>query len=128
MSKNLLLVAAGVSLSAALAAPAQAATLFARSFPLTGEVRLENISPSPVPIVFYSIKSAAGALNSSPTRWVSITEHYDAPFGSTPGNGFIDPIAEWMKISTTSTELTEGVFAGPGGSLAPQRAISLGRI
>jgi hypothetical protein len=102
--------------------------LFARLFPLTGEVRLENKSASAVPLVLYSIESPAGALNPSPVRWLSITEHYDAPFGSSPGNGFIDPIAEWMKISTTPMELTEGVFAGPGGSVPAKRAISLGRI
>ena len=128
MLKSLLIIVAGICLGGAAAVPIQAATLFARSFPHTGEVRLENRSIVPVPLVFYSIKSTAGALNGSPVRWLSITDHYDAPFGTTPGNGFIDPNNQWMKIAATSTELTEGAFSGPGGSLAPQRAISLGRI
>jgi hypothetical protein len=122
-------VAASLGLSGALAAPARSATLFAEMFPLTGEIRLENRNAtSPVPIVFYSIKSDAAALNGSPVRWLSVTEHYDSPFGATPGNGFIDANGAWVKLSSTSKELAEGALDVDGGSLAPQRAISLGRI
>jgi hypothetical protein len=109
-----------------LAAPACAADVNALLFPLSGEIRLRNPDPTAVPFVFYSISSdsaTSGALNSSPTVWRSITDNYDLS-----GNGFIDPSFNWTKISTTSTELTEGVFSGPGGSLAAYRSVSLGRI
>ena len=74
------------------------------------------------------IESAAGALNGSPVRWLSVTDHYDAPIAPTPGNGFIDPNGTWTKISSASIELTEGALDIDGGSLAPKRAISLGKI
>jgi hypothetical protein len=128
MLRKLLAVAVGVSLCAVRAAPAQAATLVARSFPLSGEVRLENHGVTPVPLVIISIKSTAGALNGSPVRWLSVTEHYDAPIAPTPGNGFIDPNGIWTKISSASIELTEGALDADAGSLAPKRAISLGKI
>jgi hypothetical protein len=128
MLRQLLIVAVGVSLCAARAAHSQAATIFARSFPLTGEVRLENHGLTPVPFVFYSIKSNASALNGSPVRWVSISDRYDAPIAPSPGNGFIDPNGIWTKISATVMELTEGALDADGGNLAPKRAISLGKI
>src|SRR5688500_1913635 len=109
-------------------APAVAASLFAQLFPLTGEIRLLNKSATPVPIIFYSIESDSGALNSSNSVWKSITNNYDAPTGATPGNGFVDPNAEWMKIASSSVELAEGAFTGPGGSLLPWRPVSLGKI
>jgi hypothetical protein len=128
MLRELLIVTVGVSVLAASASRVRAATLFARSFPLTGEVRLENPGSSPVPIVFYSIKSTAGALNPSPTRWVSITEHYDAPIAPSPGNGLVDPNGIWTKISSLATELAEGALDVDGGHIPANRAISLGRI
>jgi hypothetical protein len=110
------------------AAPISAATVHVQLFPLTGEVRLVNRTASPLPIVFYSIKSNSGALNSSNSVWKSITSNYDAPFGSTPGNGFVDPDSEWSKLPSSSTELAEGVFIGSAGSLLPWRPVSLGRV
>jgi hypothetical protein len=106
-----------------------AASLFAQLFPQTGEIRLQNRDPFlPVSIVFYSIESASGALNSSPNVWRSITTTYDAPFGSSPGNGLVDPNGEWVKISSVSTELAEGALDADGGRILPQRSISLGRV
>jgi hypothetical protein len=55
--------------------------------------------------------------------WKSISDTYDVS-----GNGFIDPTFNWSKISTTSTQLTEGVFSGPGGTLPAFRSVSLGQI
>jgi hypothetical protein len=92
-------------------------------FPLTGEVRLRNTSSSAVPFVFYSIESPSGALNTSPAVWRSITDSYDVS-----GNGFIDPAFNWTKISSDPTELTEGAFSGPGGSLAAYRSVTFGNI
>jgi hypothetical protein len=100
-----------------------AANLDAVLFPLTGEVQLRNNSGSPVPFVYYSITSPSGSLNINPVFWKSISDNYDVS-----GNGFIDPSFNWTKLSATSTELTEGAFSGPGGSLAAFRSVSLGQI
>jgi hypothetical protein len=129
MLRNILAIAVGVFLFAAQAVPATAATLWARSFPLTGEIRLENPNPTPVSIVFFSIKSStAGALNGSPVRWLSVSEHYDAPIAPSPGSGLIDSNGTWTKIASTSTELTEGALDADGGIVPGNRAISLGKI
>jgi hypothetical protein len=128
MVRILLVIVAGVSLCASCAAPIQAATLFARSFPLTGEVRLENRLTVPVPLVFYMIESTAGALNGSPVRWLSVADHYDAPIAPSPGSGLIDPNGSWIKISSIAKQLAEGALDADGGRLQPQRAISLGKI
>ena len=123
MLKRLLVVALAAGCFWPVAARAVGATIYAELFPHTGEVRLRNRGVTPISIVFYSIESPSGALNSSPSVWRSIDNFYDAS-----GNGFIDPDDDWVIISALSTELSEGVFIGDGGSLAPQRAISLGRI
>lgn len=108
----------------ACTAPVRGASLDVQLFPLTGEVRFHNVDVSAVPFVFYSIKSnTTGALNSTSLYWKSIADNYDLS-----GNQFIDPNRDWTKISSTSTELTEGVFTGPGGSLAALRSVSLGAI
>jgi hypothetical protein len=118
-------LAAAVSLSwlVAQAAPAGAADLFAQLFPLSGEIRLVNKGATPIPFVFYSITSASGALDGGSEVWRSIADYYDAS-----GNGLIDPAHEWFKLSDDPTELTEAVFAGPGGIFPARRAISLGQI
>jgi hypothetical protein len=107
----------------ACAAPISAANLTAQLFPLTGEVRFRNTSAAGVPFVIYTISSASGALNGSNLVWKSITDNYDAS-----GNGFIDPLFNWSELSSTSTQLAEGVFAGPGGTLPAFRSVSLGQI
>lgn len=107
-----------------LVAPGRADSLVAQLFPLSGEVRLRNASATPVSFAFYQIDSASsGSLNPSSLVWKSISGNYDVN-----GNGFIDPANAWTKISAVSTQLTEGVFSGPGGSLTANRAISLGQI
>jgi hypothetical protein len=109
--------------------PAIAATLFAQLFPKTGEIRLQNRDALlPTSLVFYSITSASGALNGSPGVWRSITRTYDAPFGLTPGNGFVDPNGEWIEISSAARQLAEGALDANGGMIPSQRSISLGRI
>jgi hypothetical protein len=107
----------------AIGAPARGSNLDAQLFPLTGEIRLHNGSAAAVPLAFYSITSASGALNSSALVWKSISDTYDVS-----GNGFIDPAFNWTKISSASTQLTEGAFSGPGGSLTAFRSVSLGQI
>lgn len=98
-------------------------SLDAQIFPLTGEIRFRNPGASAVPFVFYSITSPSGALNSSPAVWKSIADVYDLS-----GNGFIDSTANWTKIETEPTELTEGRFSPGTGSLAAFRSVSLGNI
>ena len=107
----------------AAAAHSQALNLNVQFFPNTGEIRLRNTSSSAVPFAYYSIVSPSGALNGSNTFWTSITDNYDAS-----GNDFIDPLEDWTKLSAVPTQLTEGVFSGPGGSLPAFRSLSLGRI
>jgi hypothetical protein len=122
MSKRLLLVGLIVC---ALGQRAIGDTLDAQLFPLTGEIRFHNPNGFAVPFVYYSISSITnhvGALNPTNPQWHSISDYYDAS-----GNGFIDPINEWTKISFTSTELTEGVFVG-SGSLPALRSITLGKV
>lgn len=104
-------------------APCRADSLVAQLFPLSGEVRLRNTSSLPVSFVFYEINSPSGALNPSGAVWKSISDNYDVS-----GNGLVDPVANWTKIAATSTQLAEGVFSGPGGSLPALRSISLGQI
>jgi hypothetical protein len=119
------LIQAAVILAACLPAcsPCRAAGLNVQIFPLTGEVRLQNTGAAAVPFVYYSIASPSAALKSSTVFWKSISDNYDVS-----GNGFIDPAFNWTKISATSSQLTEGAFSGPGGSLAPLRSVSLGQI
>jgi hypothetical protein len=109
--------------------PAASATLFALLYPQTGEIRLQNRDlVAPASLVFYSVASASGALNGAPSAWKSITETYDAPFGITPGNGFVDPNGEWIKLSATAKQLAEGALDADGGMIPSLRSISLGRI
>jgi hypothetical protein len=123
VSKRLLLIVAILSAQAATGAVALGATVYVELFPLTGEIRLTNRDATPFPFIEYQIKSTSGALNPLPSVWKSISDNYDVS-----GNGFIDPVNNWVKISSSSTELTEGVVPNPGGSLAPFRSISLGDI
>jgi hypothetical protein len=110
------------------AAPAHATDLYAQLFPLTGEVRVLNKSDSPVPFVVYTIDSPSGALTGSNGVWKSITQNYDRPVGPSPGNGLIDLNGDWLKLSSTSTQLAEGALDADGGMLPAFRAISLGQI
>jgi hypothetical protein len=114
-----------IALCAAMltSATASAATLTLQLYPLTREVRLFNPSSAPVQFIFYEIKSPSGGLNGANGIWTSISDRYDAS-----GNGFIDPDNNWTELSLTSTDLSEGVFTGAGGSLPPFRSVGLGRI
>jgi len=106
-----------------MAPGASAADLYLQLYPLTGQMRLLNPGSTPFQFVFYEIKSPSGGLNGANGVWTSISDTYDAS-----GNGFIDPVNNWTELSSISTDLSEGVVLGPGGSLAPYRSIGLGRI
>jgi len=126
MLKRLLVVVAIYACAGAWPSPGLALDLDAQLFPLTGELQLRNTGATDVPFVYFSVRSndmTSGALNSSPAVWKSISDNYDVS-----GNGFIDPVEDWIKFSATSTQLTEGVFFGPGGSLAATRSVSFGTI
>jgi hypothetical protein len=123
MWKRFRLIAIMVCALCAFDSRAIAATIYAQLFPHTGEVRLRNKGTTPVSMVFYSIISANSALSSSPNIWRSIDNFYDVS-----GNGFVDSNGEWAIIEALSSELTEGALDIDGGSLAPQRSISLGQI
>jgi hypothetical protein len=113
-------------LLAALAARlpcATADTLNVEMYPLTGEIRFANATATPFPFVFYSISSSPSTLNPSLAVWKPIADIYDVS-----GNGFIDPLNNWTKFAANSLALTEGVFTNPGGTLAPFRAVSLGKV
>jgi len=91
-------------------------------------VRLHNPNGTDVPFVYYSISSSTnhtGALNNTAPQWLPISDFYDLS-----GNHFIDALHDWTIISNTTTELTEGLFAGPGtfGSLPAFRSVSLGPL
>ena len=123
MSKRLMLVGL---ICLALGSRAAADSLVAQFFPLSGEIRFQNPNATAVRFVYYSISSISshsGALNPTSPPWQSISDFYDVS-----GNGFIDPSQDWTKISATSTQLAEGVFAGSGGSLLAHRSVSLGAI
>lgn len=117
-----------------LAPLASGATIFVQFFPLTGEVRLQNASNDSFDFVFYSLTSPSGALNGDPAVWKSISDNYDSPnlMSPTPGNGTIDMDYAWANLTPNATpnatNLAEGVFFGPGGSLDPYRSVSLGNI
>lgn len=128
MGRRSLLAAVVFSYCAAMPPPACFANLDVQLFPLTGEVRLLNRELTATPIVYYQITSAGGALDGANGVWTSISRTYDSPAGPTPGNGLVDPTGQWQILSASPTELTEGVFSAPGGSLPATRAISLGHI
>jgi hypothetical protein len=123
LSRSILTIAVVVGAWSGCALSAYASPLYAQLFPFTGEVRLLNRSAVPAPFTYYSITSASGALDGSNEVWRSVAEYYDQS-----GSGLIDPAHEWFKLAAQSTELTEGVFTGPGGSLPATRAVSLGTI
>ncbi len=111
------------------ASRAEAATVYAQLFPLSGQVVLRNKDlTTPFPFIYFSMTAQNNALNGVNSVWTSISDYYDAPIGSTPGNGFIDATGQWIELSATSLQLTEGSLNNPGGVLPANRAISLGKI
>jgi hypothetical protein len=102
---------------------ASADPLMVEMFPFTGEIRLSNATAAPYSFLYYSITSSTFSLNGSPAVWDSIADDYDVS-----GNGYIDPINNWTKFSATTSQLTEGVFNDPGGSLNAFRSVSLGDV
>jgi len=121
--KRLLPVFAAVGAVGVSQALAEATSVRVQLFPFTREVRIQNRDAAGFSFALYTISSPGGTLNGANGIWTSIADTYDAS-----GNGFIDPANNWLELSASSTELTEGVFAGPGGTLPAFRSLSLGKI
>ncbi len=118
-----LLCAAMMLMAVASAGVASAQTLDLVVHLGTGELWLENANEEPFGLVYYSVSSDAGVLDSADGVWTSIAATYDAS-----GDGSVDPTAEWSELSASNTMLAEGVFAGAGGTLAANQQLSLGLI
>jgi hypothetical protein len=103
--------------------PRSAAAVELQLYPLTGEVRLFNPDPTDFNFVYYEVKSAANALTGAPAGWKSIADNYDAS-----GNGFVDSVNQWIKLSGTTSEISEALFTGSGSHLPALRSIGLGEI
>jgi hypothetical protein len=103
---------------------AQATSVTLQLFPFTGEVRLLNHNPDPFSFISYSLKSPSGGFNGANGVWTSIADTYDVS-----GNGFIDPIDDWIELDASATKLTEVDFIPVSvGTLPANRSVSLGRI
>jgi hypothetical protein len=125
---NRLLVVALASCIQVVAADRTSAveTVYVHVFPFTGEVQLLNWDNVPAPFVFYSITSNSSALHGDEGIWLSISDVYDAG-----GNGFVDPMNDWVELSQNPMNLGQDLAEGTIGSdaaLPPLRGISLGRI
>lgn len=96
----------------------------------TGNVSLHNANASSFDIVGYSIVTNPGTLDSSPGVWTSIADTYDAMTGPTPGDGSVDPVGEWIKLTSpgSTSDLAEAVLSPSAGSLSPGQTVSLGDV
>ncbi len=109
---------------AALHGPAtNAATLGVLIDQSTGMAYLENFGAAPIHFVGYSIESPTPTFE--PAEWIPITGNYDAA-----GDGSVDPFGNWIVLSSPSstTDLTEGVVSGTGGTLTAGQVVSLGAV
>lgn len=91
----------------------------------TGEVVVQNSGSSSFDFTQLAVTSVAGALDSSPGVWTSITGNYD---DGSAGSVDSDP---WAIDSQSVKELSESElpgFAVEGASLAPGQSVSLGNI
>ena len=98
-----------------------AAAVEVQLYPLSGEVRLFNPNAADFGFVYYELTSTANAFTGAPAAWTSIADNFDAS-----GNGFIDPVNDWLKLSGTSSKVAEGLFVGSGSRLPAMRSIGLG--
>jgi len=92
-------------------------------YPLTGHVRLANPDSTDYQFIYYELNSAANAFENAATNWLSIADNYDVS-----GNGFIDPVNNWLKSPATSDFLAEASFGGSTSALPAYRSIDLGPI
>lgn len=89
--------------------------------PGSGEVFLANTGELPADVVGYSLLSASGGL--LPMGWTPIAGRLDAA-----GDGTFDALHAWIAFPASTTDLSEGVLASPGGTLAPGGFVSLGIV
>jgi hypothetical protein len=99
-----------------------AASVEVQLYPLSGDVRLFNPNVTPFDFVYYELTSFAGAFTGV-ANWTSIADNYDAG-----GNGFIDPVNDWIEFPSTSSKLAEALFVGSSSALPAYRSIGLGPV
>jgi hypothetical protein len=91
----------------------------------TGHLVFKNQSTTPIGVLGYTIRSAAGSLR--PTAWQTIAGRFDAP---PVGDGSIDSNHDWTVLTNTalsySIELSEGVPGTDGGTIAGGKVIDFG--
>jgi hypothetical protein len=123
LNRWLLLLVAVANVAASRAEVSAAASVELQLYPLSGEVRLANPNSTQFDFVFYEVASTSGAFTGVPADWSSISDNYDAS-----GDGSVDPVNQWIKLSATASNVAEGLFVGSGSNLAAHRSISLGAI
>ena len=90
----------------------------------TGNITFSNASGPEFTIVGYSLLSGREALD--PSSWLSISQNYDAPTGSSPGDGSVDPDDEWFEETVSYGDLSEEVVAGDGATIVSDQTIDFG--
>jgi hypothetical protein len=91
----------------------------------SGVIHWQNIGSEELEITGYTLSSSSGSLR--PGQWQPITDRLDDG-----GDGSFDADGSWVILSPlqpfppTASDLSEGVFVGNGGSLAPGELIALG--
>lgn len=91
----------------------------------SGQVHWQNIGNEDLAITGYTLASSTASLR--PNEWRPITDRLDVD-----GDASFDSVGAWVILSPlqpfppTASDLSEGVFLGDGGLLAPGERISLG--
>lgn len=123
LNRKLWLVAALVGLASSAIGLRAATAVEVQLYPLSGNVRLANPDGTDFSFIYYELKSAAHAFDGAAANWISIADNYDVS-----GNGFIDPVNNWLKSAPTPDFVGEALFAGSTGALPAYRSIDLGPI
>jgi hypothetical protein len=110
-----------------VAAPTARAELRATVRLGSGFMFLQNTGEEAISLTGYTIGSESGSLR--PLQWQAITDRLDQD-----GSGAVDVDDSWVILSPlqpfpiTAGDLSEGVFTGDGGFLAPGQIVSLGGV
>jgi hypothetical protein len=87
----------------------------------TGAFYIWSEGPTDFNLTSYTLTSGDSQLLSG--NWLPIANNYDASAG-----GMVDEDDNWLVISQTPADLSEGEFLGDGGLLTPLQPISLGNV
>lgn len=123
LNRKLWLVAVFAGFASSAIGLRAASALEVYLYPLTGNVRLANPDGTDSSFIYYELKSDAGAFVGASANWISIADNYDVS-----GNGFVDPVNNWLESPATSNFVAEALFAGSTGTLPAYRSIDLGPI